>query len=316
MRGLFITLGLVAAVEAVLVLGALLGYPLFLVLGELGASLPFYKCTHYSGLALAFLAGLAWLMSRPGAAEGLLAGPWRQAGIHLVSGVFLGLLLLLSLEGLLMLAGARELVTAEDFAWSDLAVQAGKGLATGSAVGFLEEIIFRGVLLGILLRLLGVIPAAVLSSAIFSILHFLRPEPLWESSELLWYSGLELLWKAHVQTWLNFPMHSMTAALLFVLGLILALFRVRSGVLWPCIGLHLGLVLGLRVVHYCGYSVLGALPLWLYDPAMHPMGGVALGLILFFYIVLLLAPGRLERVVEKDARDAEWEQRDSPYIRR
>ena len=317
MRYLWIPLLLLVAVEAVLVSGSLLGYPLFLGLREFGVALPFHKCTHYSALTLAFLLGLAWLLSRPGAAEGLLAGPRRQVAWQLASGALLGLLLLGTLEGLLLLTRARALVDPASFSWGGLVVQVGKGLATGSAVGLIEEIIFRGALLGILWRLLGMVPAALLSSAIFAVLHFVRPAPWRELQDPSWYSGLELLLEAHVQAWLNLPWNFMPALVLFGLGLLLALFRIRSGVLWHCFGFHLGVVVGLRIARYCAYSVPEVLPPWIYDPNQHPMGGLALGLMVFLYLALLLTPARREKVLEPvEERESEAEGVGPPFIDR
>ncbi len=105
-------------------------------------------------------------------------------------------------------------------------------------VPFLEEPIFRGLILGVLLRRSPVWAAMFGTSAIFSILHFLKA-PEHTSTVVTWTSGFVSIGNAFTQ----FQQPALLLAgfsTLFLLGWILADARVRTQSLWLPIGLHGG----------------------------------------------------------------------------
>ncbi|MCE5199925.1 MAG: CPBP family intramembrane glutamic endopeptidase [Armatimonadota bacterium] len=86
------------------------------------------------------------------------------------------------------------------------------GLIDFMSAAIFEEVIFRGYVFYILLESAGLMPAVVVSSAIFSLAHLLK----------------------HRNTPVFFTINA------FIFGLILALCRYHTGTLWLPIGLHFG----------------------------------------------------------------------------
>ena len=121
-------------------------------------------------------------------------------------------------------------------------------LALLVGVGFAEELLFRGWLLGELSLLLGAQRALGLQAVLFSLVH----------------------------TRFNLPLGPLLALLggLLLLGLALGLQRrADGGVLWGAVGLHGGLVGGWFVLQNGLVGVNPAAPAWLMGPA-NPIGGV------------------------------------------
>jgi hypothetical protein len=133
------------------------------------------------------------------------------------------------------------------------------GLALALGVGFAEELLFRGWLLGELELQWGRQRALLLQAALFSLVH----------------------------TRFNLPLLPLLGLLggLMLLGLALGLQRrADRGLLWGAIGLHGGLVGGWFVLNQGLIALEPATPNWLTGPA-NPIGGVlgwlGLGLLLW-----------------------------------
>ena len=118
-----------------------------------------------------------------------------------------------------------------------------KILASAAAVPLLEEFLFRGVLLGLFLRVLGPWPAAAVSSLVFGIVHFLRVAKPSVPSPVGWMSGFEQLPLAFSSAppW---PVLGWGFLSLVIAGLILAFATLRTRSLFLAIGLHAGWILG------------------------------------------------------------------------
>ena len=115
-----------------------------------------------------------------------------------------------------------------------------KCLAPAIGVSFIEEWLFRGLVLGLWLRTHGPIKATIYSSLLFSFLHFLKPPggvPDPDSA----LAGFVLLWKviAHFAKPEFFVGDFIT---LTVVGTILCWVTLRTRSLWFAIGLHAGWV--------------------------------------------------------------------------
>jgi membrane protease YdiL (CAAX protease family) len=124
------------------------------------------------------------------------------------------------------------------FAWARF----GKMLAASITVPFIEEVFFRGIVLGLLLRTGRRYIAIFAVSAIFAAVHFLKaPE---RTSEIVtWASGFNSI--AHALDGIGEPMIVASAlATLFFIGWILADARVLTSSLWLPIGLHAGWIFG------------------------------------------------------------------------
>lgn len=119
--------------------------------------------------------------------------------------------------------------------------------ALGASVG--EELIFRGVLLGLWLRVARPLTACAGSSLVFAVLHFLQPAPgdVLADPRAPW-AGFQLLGSMiwHFTEPRFFVADFLT---LFVLGLALAHARLRSGSLWLPMGMHCGWVLVFKLFH-------------------------------------------------------------------
>jgi uncharacterized protein len=113
-------------------------------------------------------------------------------------------------------------------------------LLAASAVPILEELLFRGFILGILLRSFSRLSALLLTSGLFSIVHFLKaPEATTPNDSVRWFSGFNSI--AHSFGQFGDPMLLAAGFLtLFAIGCILADARLQTSSLWLPIGLHAG----------------------------------------------------------------------------
>ncbi|MCX8494939.1 MAG: CPBP family intramembrane metalloprotease [Akkermansiaceae bacterium] len=121
-----------------------------------------------------------------------------------------------------------------------------KILMLATLVSLLEEWLFRGLLLGLWLKLAKPRVACMGTSLVFAWVHFLEPSSatvLTGSSSTL--AGFKLVGEILQQFGhLRFLITDFMP--LFFIGLILAWARVRTGSLWLAIGLHAGWILALK----------------------------------------------------------------------
>ena len=142
----------------------------------------------------------------------------------------------------LLIAGC--LILTGVFEWKppagSLAKIALRGFTTALGLAIFQELIFRGIALGIFLRALRPLAAISLSALLFALVHFLIPPPgLNVSDPDASGVGFELLGKIAVR--LSEPRVILaTFAPLFALGVVLAYARWRTASLGLSIGLHTG----------------------------------------------------------------------------
>lgn len=137
---------------------------------------------------------------------------------------------------------------------------AGKAVAAAAVVPFIEETFFRGLVLGVLLKSGRRYFAIFATSALYSIVHFLKA-PEHTSTIVTWASGFNSIAHAFVQ----FTDPVLVAAgftTLFLIGWILADARLRTRSLWLPIGLHAGWILTAGVFNKMARRDLIVLP-WL-----------------------------------------------------
>jgi membrane protease YdiL (CAAX protease family) len=110
--------------------------------------------------------------------------------------------------------------------------------AASIVVPAIEEIFFRGLILGILTQSRGKYVSIILTSTLYSVLHFLKA-PARTSITVTWTSGFNSI--AHSFSQFADPL-LLTAAFvtLFFIGLVLADARLSTCSLWLPIGLHSG----------------------------------------------------------------------------
>ena len=167
---------------------------------------------------------------------------WPQRFIHLASGMLTGALVLGALGLVLSMTGAAfpkeaELSFAKFFS---------KAFLPALGAGVIEELIFRGLILGLWLRACSLWSAWIGSSLMFSFVHFLKPPKGMEIADpRAWDSGFEIL-GSMIGHFADPTFFVTEFALLALLGLVLAYCRTRTFSLWLPIGIHAGLVFALK----------------------------------------------------------------------
>lgn len=118
----------------------------------------------------------------------------------------------------------------------------GRTIAAAIVVPWIEEAFFRGLVLGILLRSGRRFLSMFLTSALFSVVHFLKA-PEGTSAVVTWTSGFNSI--AHSFAQFSEPILVLAGfTTLFLIGWILADARLRTASLWLPVGLHTGWILG------------------------------------------------------------------------
>ena len=155
---------------------------------------------------------------------------------------------------------------------------------TAVVVSVVEEFVFRGVLMGLLVKRLGVVAGLWISTVIFAVAHFLRPAKR-VVEEVDWASGFRQLFSIVEQLpepgILGYGFLTLMAA-----GLLLGLATVWTRSLWLGIGLHSGWIFvqqgGNLVMRHSGDGYF--LP-W-FGPSL-VSGAVPTGFLAVFVVVLM-----------------------------
>jgi membrane protease YdiL (CAAX protease family) len=133
-------------------------------------------------------------------------------------------------------------------------------IVTAIVVPLIEEMFFRGLLLGIFLRHTRPLTAALITSAFFAIVHFLKA-PEQTNRRVDWASGFVSM--AHSFDQFAAPMLVLAGwSTLFIIGVILAYARLRTRSLWLPIGLHAGWIFASGIYNRIAHREVTALP-WL-----------------------------------------------------
>ena len=254
---------LAAYFAATILIGALLAPLLFWMIHSLAAHglLPFLAKynfeTFFHRALLIAAAALLWpflYISDVRSAADLGLAPNSRWGRDLFAGILFSAIPLLCCGALLI--ALRIYAFRHSFAWVPL----GKALAASVTVPFIEETFFRGLVLGALLKTGRRYGSIFLTSALYSIVHFLKA-PKHTSSDVTWISGFNSIAHAFVQ----FTDPLLVAAgftTLFLIGWILADARLQTRSLWLPIGLHAGWILSSGVFNKIARHDLIVLP-WL-----------------------------------------------------
>lgn len=157
-------------------------------------------------------------------------------------------------------------------------------------VPFIEEALFRGLILGVLLRCFSATGAIFISSAFFSVLHFLKA-PEQTSTVVTWSSGLASIANAFAQ--FADPLLVLAGfATLFLLGWILADARLRTRSLWLPIGLHSGWIFSSAIFNKVAHREMELLP-WLGRNLL--IGLAPLGIALITWAIVAAGTRYVER---------------------
>jgi membrane protease YdiL (CAAX protease family) len=234
-----------AYLAAVIVLGALLAPPLYWGAqwlaghGIFPALAEFQFQKFFNRAAMIAAVALLWPTIR-----WLRVGSWRELGLepdprwrqHLLAGFLIA--------GLAVAAMAFAYVQLDiyrfrqELRWAKLPVIA----LSAVTVAFLEEALFRGAILGLARRSLRPYAALFWVTALFAIVHFLKPDDDFEIAQVGWLSGFTLI--PHTFHQFAEPMTLLAGfTTLFTLGWLCGDATLRTRALWMSIGLHAGVVI-------------------------------------------------------------------------
>jgi membrane protease YdiL (CAAX protease family) len=233
-----------AYLAGVILLGALLAPPLYWGANWLAAhgifpvlaEFQFQKYFNRAALISALL--LLWPTIR-----WLHVGGWRDLGIepdprwrqHLLAGFLIAGIAVAAMAFIYVQLGIYRI--RDVIAWGKVPVV----LLSAVTVAFLEEALFRGAILGLVRRSLGRYAALFWVTALFAIVHFLKPDDSVEIAQVNWLSGFALM--PHTFHQFVEPMSLLAGfTTLFVLGWLCGDATQRTRALWMSIGLHAGIV--------------------------------------------------------------------------
>ena len=141
-------------------------------------------------------------------------------------------------------------------------------------VGFIEELVFRGALFGSLKRGSSFLPALLISSGVYAIVHFFERANV---DEVHWYSGLLLIPKM-LKGFGNLEQLIPGFFNLTIAGVILAIAFQKTKRLWLSIGIHAGWIFWLKSYGFFTLPVEGASE-WLWGTRKLIDGWLALGIL-------------------------------------
>lgn len=272
-------------IAAALIAGALLAWPLHLLLPEVG----FGRLAGRASLLCALLFSLIYLrMTLPfsartlGFARPAGGGLWRPIASSYVAGI----LIMLALSFMLLLLGIRELDPSRSYAASALTTLVIKAIIGGILVGLIEEFIFRGTLFSSLQQRINVMWAVTLTSLLYAAVHFIKYPVLALDQTVHWYTGLTLLPDALTRLAQGGIADEFLTY--FLLGVLLCLLRLRDGHIYRCIGLHAGVVFALHLDRYVTTYQPGSVFDFLASTGNHRLGWLAAGWLLLIIIVVRL----------------------------
>lgn len=127
----------------------------------------------------------------------------------------------------------------------------GKALLSALAVGFFEELFFRGILFRGLLEDTRRATAFVAANLFYAAVHFPKPPEKFEISGLDPLAGIRFLQQT-LQSFLNPAEILLGLVGLFIIGLVLSYAFFRTRALYLSIGLHAGWVFALKTMRVYG----------------------------------------------------------------
>jgi membrane protease YdiL (CAAX protease family) len=275
------TLRLLGLVIVLLGLTAFLSPPVATALAEMGWDFKFsrvYNRVFEILLVLALVFGRRWLQLGGGEAIGFRRAAWwpdlRRGFAIGAAGLAVALAFCWLANGLVPQLRYDE--TAK------IVRKTLQGLGAAAAVGTLEEVIFRGVLLRRFSLDLGPRAGLLLTTAIYSAVHLLHPKGAMAEGPFPGVTRtLEILAP------LGDPANLPTFVGLFAFGLILAWARLRTGSIWTSVGIHAAWVALFRVGRV--YFRIKNRPAWVVGAGWPPLIGGATGAVAVAVTAGLLA---------------------------
>ncbi len=241
MRAFLLFVGLLAAA---LVVASALTYPAWLLVATVSVE-PVHRVMNRLAMLFALI-GLVFLTRKLGLSDRQSMGfgmPRSQFIRQLLIGWLAGAALMIPLIAFLFGLDIRELKNDES-AWTAIIIE---GLISGLIVALIEETFFRGVLFSAIQRTSGALAAVIAPSVLYASLHFLGGRLRGPADEVTWEHGfivLSRLFERYTQPLAFFD----SFMALVMLGVLLAIVRLRTGAIAACIGLHAAGVCAIAVM--------------------------------------------------------------------
>jgi len=225
----------VALMAIALIAAAALTYPAWFLVGFISVE-PVHRVMNRLAMLFA-LFGLVALTRRLGLADRDALGygvSKPRFTTQLLIGWLAGFALMTPLVTLLLGLDIRELRSPE---MGSLLRALPTALASGIAVGFIEETFFRGALFTAVKRQSGIAAAILAPSLLYAAVHFLGGKLNLVAHHAAWGDGFVVLSRLFERYSDPLALADSFAAL-FALGIFLALVRARTGAIAATIGLH------------------------------------------------------------------------------
>ena len=118
-------------------------------------------------------------------------------------------------------------------------------------IAFIEECVFRGLVLNSFKQTFGVRMALVVSSLVYSFVHFVSPIKSYVYPGFSIFEGFQYIWEVlyrmfTIEVWPSYLG-------LFLVGLILGLIYLRTSSIYLCVGIHAGWI---SVIKYAKYTTI------------------------------------------------------------
>ncbi|MEA3179726.1 MAG: protease family protein [Gammaproteobacteria bacterium] len=251
MRAFVLFFGLMLAALASI---AIFSYPVWLLLHPY-FDFPFHRMGERIGM-LALVIGFILVARRVGLADKRSVGyalPRPFFIREMLIGLALGVVGMAAIVGIMTALGLLDWTEASTATGGKLTKIILNRLASGLAVGFIEETMLRGVMFAAIQRESGAKTAIVLTSIVYSAVHFLASYHI-APDQVTSSSGFDLL--AGTLQWFSRPLDMADAFIcLFAVGMVLAIIRARTGNIAACVGLHAGWVWVMLFTHELTKSV-------------------------------------------------------------
>ena len=227
--------------------GALVAFPVYEIFSSFG-EITFRKTVSRTTLLSGLLFSLVYFTRYNGLSLARLGLTAQRAHTRLFQGLAAGLVIVAMIEANLLLLGVHAFHAERLLALDQLSPLLFKWLVTGLLVGLVEEVIFRGALLGGLSRQTNQALALVVVSLVYAAVHYLKFRDLPADAIITWHTGVAMIPSALFQ--FADPARYDAMLSLFFLGLLLGLVRVFSGSLVLCIGVHAGVIVGEKLIQH------------------------------------------------------------------
>ncbi len=286
-----------------LLFGAILAYPVYSLL-SLFSDPEFHRVISRTTLLSGLIFSLLYL--RYAGALSLEGIAWRDSrntrGILFLQGYLAGFLIMLLLVSSFIFLGIYHFDPSADTTVSALVKITIKGILAGLVVGLVEEVIFRGALLGGLQKQTNVVIAVVMTSLFYALVHFIKFRALPEGFEPGWFTGIEIF-PAALFRYKFWP--TLDACItLFILGIFFAMVRIRSASILPCIGMHAAIVLVMKVFFYLANYTEENNYAFLVNAYDHQFGYLSSGMLLLFLVLYYFIDEKRQVKTEKQQDNA------------